>query len=275
MEDVVLALLFSIGSLLAFVWFGYRGAIVYRLYRSVSNGGGSDRSDLVDGRKATVEGDIVIEQAANETYPGETTLESVPAALLLWRVRKRKNRSDGWDMVESGLESGVFKLDTGGGQIRVDTDWLVKQHGDTGIDSLTPSDLKSESFRDSLAAKTGVVSRYVYFDRFRDTVDAMKTVSWPPNSYQHLERSRQNYRIEVAMAPEAKSLTVHGQVAIEQGEVVLSGSDSVPMAIADTGIESLESNLRAQMTTSGVYAFGSLIASAAFFYVWVLPELPL
>lgn len=275
MEEVVLGLIFSVGLLLVAIWFGYRGAIIGRIYKSISETTVNDRSDFVTGQEATVEGNVVIDRAANESYHGETIVESVPAALLLWRIRKRKNRSEGWSLVESGLESGEFKIDTDAGHVRVDTEWLDEQHNREGVETLSVSDLKSKGLTNSLQAKTSVLSPYVYLDKYSDSVDLTETEFLSTDVYDHIENSRHGYQLEVEMAPETKPLTVHGQTNIDQGEVVISGSDSARMAVSNTGVGPLKQDLRSQMITSGTYAFGSVIASCAFFYVWVLPEIPL
>lgn len=272
MEDVVLGLIFSIGLFLVAIWFGYRGAIIRRIYNSVSETTVTDTSGFATGQEATIEGDVVIDRAANESYHGETIVESVPAALLLWRIRERKTRSGGWSVVESGLESGEFKIDTGSDHIQVDSEWLGEQHSNEGLETLNVSNFKSRGLVNSLEAKTGVLSPYVYLDKYSDSVDIMETDFFSTDVYDHTGNSRQKYQLEVEMAPQTKPLTVHGQINIDHGEVVISGSDSVPMVVSTTGIESLKKNLRSQMITSGAYAVGSGIASFGFFYVWVLPE---
>ncbi|AHG01034.1 hypothetical protein HALLA_13590 [Halostagnicola larsenii XH-48] len=225
--------------------------------------------DPVGGREETVAGELRVEKSVNENRRGETVIESAPIGLLLWRIRSRSDPSDGWTTVETGLEAGEFSIDTGNETIRVDADWLVDQHGDTSLWSLSAADLKGYGVRESLLAKTGSLSEAVYLQNDRDTVSLTNTDILSAEVGDEIERTGQQYQLETWSLPDGASCTVHGELIVDRGDIRIRGSDDVPMTIGDDGPESLERTLRGELFTSGVYAAGSLLASLGFLYVSV------
>lgn len=269
MLETLVGVVFCIGSLLAFFWFGYRAVITGQTYRSVTAADGGTPTNFVDGNEVTIEGEVVVEESANEGVDGETAIETASVAILSWEILLGQKETGGWSRVESGLEVGAFAIDTGRETIPIDSTWLREHRGGKELWTLSADDLSEHSLRQSLESKVGSTTPFVYLEGYRDAFTFDEKTVLSPDVHAELGSYQRRYKFEANAVPDGESITVHGTVAIEQGRPVIRGTDEVPMTISDGNPESLGRRLRAQLLETSVYAVGSIAAAGGFLFLTV------
>lgn len=246
---------FGVVTLAIGLWFGYRAAVTARLYRSLSGVDPYQSAGAVEGETAAVEGEVVVDEPVGAG--GALTDADAPVGAFVWRVRspERGNEftidSDGiareMDTYESGVESGAFAIVDGGREIRVDLDRLAAEHDSTAL-----SKLSLEGFQTStpLSDRTWD-SPYLHLEEYTELMSLDET-DLVDEAEADLDPA--GFSFESKAVPEGTRLAVRGEVAVEQGEPVIRGTDDTPLALSDRGFDGLGSDLRVRIGKYGALA---------------------
>jgi len=237
------------------LWFGYRATTVGTLYRSVSASEKDVSSSLAGGETVAIEGTVSVESppplSSDLSTDGDRSIGA-----YVWRLKEHEDyqyelgEDDQSHMItyDSGVESGTFVVDDGQHAFRVDTDWLAEAHDSSDI-----STVSSEWWLSTLLSKRSWISPYVNLDEHR-TVSPLAELA--DNFDVDEDGESQDKYIETKVILDGEQLAVRGEVGVEQGDLVLRGSDETPLAISDQGFDAFSSSLRRQFLKYGLASGG-------------------
>ena len=266
MTDEVIGFLLGIGFAVASVWHGYRGLNIGRAYRSVSKHNLSDKSSR-DGNRTTLEGKVVVDEPVTGGGSDSLVGSTARPALVIWRIRRGSGSKydeavGNCTTVKSGVDGGTFKIDTGVEEVRVDPTWITEYYNDATLQSISPSDMHGTGFRSKAAWEIP----YVHKDLRRESFNISGRTVLPSDVYDQLGSDQQKYRIDLKVIPGGAALAIHGRIDLEQGVLVIRGSDDAPMIVPCQGPRALKNTLRNRMVKVGVYAVILFIFAIAGFY---------
>lgn len=245
--------------------FGYQAITARILCRSVSASEDESPSTLVGGETIAIEGTVHVRDSPPlcNSFPIDEA-ESIGA--YVWRLKESESHNYNLDAEEpgadmnmityaSGIESGTFSIDDGQREIRIDTDWLAETHDSVDITTVSPdwtvsTSLSKRSWRskyihlkENWAVNPIPIMKYIF------DVDASEEI--PDDEY-----------FEARIILDGEVLAVYGEVMIDQGTLVLRGSDETPLVLSDQGFDKFSSRLRRQSLKNGLASSGfAVIAS--------------
>ncbi|MFC6905352.1 hypothetical protein [Halalkalicoccus tibetensis] len=248
------------------LWLGYQVVLSFRQYTTLSKAEPSGSAGLIDGEAATIEGQVLVDEPADEAGAGVALAERESAlALLVWRIRRIRhggarvrigggNRRRTNSTLASGIEPGEFRVATGNDEVRVNPEWLLSNHATDDTGSITSSDPWS--------------SPYIHLGNHTEEfeVDGRGGL---PGSLDLGNGSIQfgdSERFQSKAIPEGERVVVHGETAVENGEPVVRGTDGTALVISDQPIEGLVASLRNQVLKSGALAVAATAVGAYFLY---------
>lgn len=268
-----ITLLIGLAAAAVALWCGYRTLRLWKRYRTLPPAA-DGATDLVDGERVTVEGEIVVDEPADAgEHAGAMVEGDSPIALVIWRVQRIRSgnrRSYTFDFVnrtfkrsgrtvEAGLEAGRFSLDDGAAPVRVDTDWLEAEYGGSDLAEFSPSGLRVSTPRSFRVWSTPYLTL-----RKHASIVPLKRMQGMIAGGVPANLSLGRYRVESRAVPGGGSIAVHGEAAIESGERVIRGTDETPMIVSDLGIDGLRNGLRNKIALYGVGVLGGLAVGGYF-----------
>ncbi|MFC7251953.1 hypothetical protein ACFQJ5_19400 [Halomicroarcula sp. GCM10025324] len=237
---------------------------------------GETSRSTVEGESVALTGDLVVEESATM---GDATVEDVDRAVgaYLWRARFPDNTNStltieewGWERQRwhtfaSGLEWGRFGVATDGQTVLIDPTWLrsatgAKPLGQVEVGGMMKSDRFSispwESWYTYLRNRTEYQSlrRFAgHVRRHNDSID--------------LDR----YLLEARPLVDGTSVSVSGELHVEQGKKVLRGTDEVPLLLTDGSFDEHRRWLRRQALRKGGIVAGILFFSVCLWFESYVP----
>ncbi|MEA1932511.1 MAG: hypothetical protein U9O06_13330 [Euryarchaeota archaeon] len=207
---------------------------------------------IVDGEPAALTGELVVE-APVET--GEAAVETAtrPVGGYLWRARLPDNTNSDltisewgwerqhWHTFASGIEWGRVGVDIDGRTVRIDPGWLVETTGgdeiaELEIGGITNTQRFSVNLWNSWYTYLRNSLEHRSFRRFAGHVQRH-------NDDVNLDR----YLLEARPLCEGTTVSVSGELRIEQGEPVLHGTAERPFLVSDQGFDGHRRWLRRQV----------------------------
>ncbi|EMA27464.1 GIDE domain-containing protein [Halobiforma nitratireducens] len=259
-------ILVGAGVFLVALWLGYRSYANATLYRALPSGTGGS-SGFVDGETTTVEGSVEVadpvEATVGDGYDAAGG-DASPTALLVWRIQRLKSKNQytvdlerrtikkSGTTYESGIDAGTFSVDDGMRTVRVDPSWLLDRYGGSDLGDLSLSGTNVSGPRSSRPWSTPYA--YLRGQRVDFRLDQRQTPlgGTVAQGLGNDTLSLGRYRFESRRLPDGESVTVHGEVTLEDGEPVLRGSEETPLVISNRGLDGLRSRLRTRTLLYGV-----------------------
>lgn len=262
---------FDIGVFVFFfpggLWFGYRAARATGLYRSLAGTAADSTPTFVDGQPAAVSGevtDVDPPDASDRLVDGDDAV-----AAICWKATFPKSGSNRIDFGDrelkqntatfaSNLRSGSFAIADGGRSIGVDPTWLRETHDATPLSDVTVGGVtRSKTFHTYLWD-----SPYVHIDEepTRASLETARGIVSKHDASIDLD----DYLLETKTIRADDTLSVRGEVRLDQGKPVLRGTDRTPLTISTTGFEGLVGDLKSRAIRYGLASVVLLAISLQF-----------
>ena len=196
----------------------------------------------VDGESVALTGELVVERPV-ETAAAVAEGTDRPVGAYLWRARFPDNTNSNltiedwgwerqhWHTFASGIEWGRVGVAADGRTIRIDPSWLreateTEPLADLEIGGITSTDRFSVYLWDSWYVSLQNRTEHRSLQRFADHVQRH-------NDGVDLDR----YLLEARPLHEGTTVSVSGELRVEQGERVLRGTSETPLFLSDGGFD--------------------------------------
>jgi len=270
-------ILLIIGVLLAAALaFGYRAFTASVVRQALPTEGGCVPSSPVEGESVALTGELVVEASAPM---GDATVEEADRAVgaYLWRARFPDNTNSSltieewgwerqrWHTFASGFEWGRFSVTTDGQTVRIDPAWLrsatgAKPLGQVTVGGMMKSDRFSISPWDSW---------YTYLRHHTEHHSLRRFAGHVQRHNDSIDLDR--YLLEARPLVAGTSVSVSGELHVEQGETVLRGTDEMPLLLTDGSFDEHRRWLRRQATRKSGIVAGVLFLSVSLWFEWYVP----
>lgn len=254
---------------------GYRVLTALLVLRALPSGdvdaGADTPPPVVDGEPAAVTGELVVEEpveAADAVVPDAD--RSIGASL--WRARFPDNTNSDltieergwerqhWHTFAAGIEWGRFGVAVEDRTVRIDPTWLreateTKPLAELEIGGIMKQDRFSVYLWDSWYTYLRNRTEHRSVRRFADHVRRH-------NDGVDLDR----YLLEARPLLEGTTVSVSGELRVEQGEPVLRGTDEVPLLLTDQGFDGHRRWLRRQALRRGAFVVGLLVVAVGLWF---------
>jgi hypothetical protein len=255
--------------------YGYRALTALLVYRSVPSGQSDGRSELVDGEQVALTGELVVDEPV-ETGDAAVADADRPVGAYLWRARLPDNQNSDltirdwgwerqhWHTFASGVEWGEFGLTVDGQTVHVDPSWLRESSGSDPL-----SDLTLGGVTNTERLSTYLWDRWHTFLRGRTEHRSFRHFAG------HVRRDNDGvdldrYLLEARPLLAGTTVSVSGELRVEQGAPVLRGTDATPLLLSDQGFDEHRGWLREQILRRGAVAAVVLaVAVCLWFEVYV------
>lgn len=231
---------------------------------------------LVEGEPIALTGELVVEEPVSMGVVAvEDTDQDVGA--YLWRARFPDNTNSDltieewgwerqrWHTFASGLESGRFGVEADGQTVRIDPDWLRTT---TGSDSLSQLEVGGIMKRDRFSTSLWD-SWHTYLRNRTEHLSLRRFAGHVQRHNDSIDLDR--HLLEARPLLDGSSVSVTGELDIEQGEPVLRGTDDVPLLLSDQGFDAHRRWLRRQVAKRGGITAGLLLVSVSLWFEWYVP----
>lgn len=256
--------------------YGYRTLTALSVLRALPEASDEPPYSPAEGETVALTGELVVEDPAPMgTASVEETDRTVGA--YLWRARFPDNTNSSltieewgwerqrWHTFASGLEWGRFGVVSDGQTVRIDPTWLHTATGAKPLDELEVGGLmKPDRFSISLWD-----SWYTYL-RNRTEYRSLK---WFAGYVQrHNDRiDLDRHLLETRPLVDGTSVSVSGELETKQGELVLRGSDEVPLLLTDGGFDEYSNWLRQQSLKKAGIAVTLVFLAGCLWVEWYIP----
>ncbi|WP_423745118.1 hypothetical protein V5735_03580 (plasmid) [Haladaptatus sp. SPP-AMP-3] len=211
-------------------------------------------ADTVD--PVVVQGDVTVNSPPEESKRLFPNYNSEVGAYL-WRISydeamytidtKNRTITPAKAGYESGIEFGDFSVTNREGIVKIDPAWLISTHNTILLSETTISTIpRTISFSPSMWS-----SPYIHLTS-TETIHPLEEVIDLIGSKDAGEAD-QHY-VESKPIENGTTLTVYGNVRIEDGAPIIHGTDAVPLAITDRGATEFRHYLTRRLIKNGVVA---------------------
>jgi hypothetical protein len=255
---------------------GYRLLTGLLALRSLPAAARDSPLPIVDGESVAVTGELVVDEPV---ATAEAAVENSDRAVgaYLWRTRFPDNTNSDltiqdwgwedqhWHTFASGIESGRFGIAADGRTIRVDPSWLHEASGGDTLGNLeiggvTNSERLSNYLWDSWYVFLRNRTEHRSLRHFAGHVDRH-------NDDVNLDR----YLLEARPLLDGTTVSVSGELRIEQGEPILRGTDERPLMVSDSGFDGHRRWLRRQALQNGAIAMGLVGVAVSLWFGFYIP----
>ncbi|MFH5797618.1 hypothetical protein [Haladaptatus sp. CMAA 1911] len=226
-----------------------------KIFWPIRSGTYTEKQITDTGDTVLLRGDITVDS------PPEGSTQLFPAynpavGAYLWRISHSdnlyvidlKDRTISRTKVgyESGIECGEFSITTNEGTAKIDPTWLIRTHNTIPLSEATISTIpRTISVSPSMWS-----SPYIHLTstetvhEIEDVIDLIESKG---------DRARQYY-VQAKPIENGTTLTVYGNLRIEDGTPVLYGTDALPLAVTDQESTEFRRYLTRRLVKYGVLA---------------------
>mgnify|MGYP000362661741 CR=1 FL=1 len=254
---------------------GYR-TLTALLVRRALPSTDTESPPVVDGEQTALTGELVVEKPV---ATGEAAVETPdrPVGAYLWRARFPDNTNGDltisewgwerqhWHTFASGLETGRVAVATDGRTVRLDPSWLREA---TDADPLEGLEIGGITKRDRLSVYLWD-SWYTYL-RDRTTHRSLRRFAGTVRRH-NADVDLDRYLLEARPLLEGTTVSVSGELQVDQGEPVLRGTDESPLLLTDQGFDGHRRWLRRQILLRGGLAAGLLAVAVSLWFEFYVP----
>ncbi|OTF01935.1 hypothetical protein [Halorubrum sp. SD683] len=251
---VAIAILLVIG-----VVYGYRALTALLVLRSLPRGEPAGSPTLVDGETVALTGELVVDQPV-ETGDAAVADADRSVGAYLWRARLPDNSNSDltiaewgwerqhWHTFASGVEYGAFGVAADGQTVRVDPSWLRETMDGERLAELTIGGVtNTQRFSVNLWN-----SWYTYLRNRTEHRSFRQFAGYVQRHNDGIDLDRR--LLEARPLLDGTTVSVSGELRIEQGEPVLRGTDDTPLLLTDEGFDGYRRWLRQQAQRKGAVA---------------------
>lgn len=255
---------------------GYRLGTALSVLRALPTAATDAPRSLTDGDPIALTGELTVETPATM---GEAAIEDTDRSVgaYLWRAQFPDNTNSNltiaewgwerqrWHTFAAGLESGEVGVTTDGQTVRVDPTWLQTATDADSLGDLTVGGvMKSDRFSISLWD-----SWYTYVRDHTTHRSLRRFAGYVSRHNDDIDLDR--HLLETRPLLDGTTVSVSGELAIEQGEPVVRGSDATPLLCSDQGFDGHRRWLRRQALRQGGAAAGLVFLAVTLWAEWYLP----
>lgn len=256
--------------LLVSLWMGYLAVATGLLYRSVAGVEPSPATTVMDGDRVAVEGTVSVDESAPAIERAIPDAGS-PVGMYVWRAAKKdvgKNVVDIRNLevrpakktVEAGIESGTLRVSSSGKTVILDPEWIRDAHDAPKLTDFTAGpNTYNRKFHLYLWD-----SRYVHLtgNETEIPLDRLEGVIKKYDSHTTLD----DMWLQSRPVREGDTLAVYGEASETDENVVIHGTDDVPLFITNEGFDGLRRKLMKTLIIDGVIFLVTLLISGAIIY---------
>ena len=256
---------------------GYRVLTAVLVLRSLPAADTDTRRPATGGEPVALTGALVVETPV-ETADAVIEDAASPIGAYLWRARFPDNTNSDltledwgwerqhWHTFASGIEWGHFGVATDDRTVRIDPTWLREA---TGAETLSGIEVGGITKHDRFS-----VSLWdAWYTFVRNRTEHRSIQRFVPHVQRHNDGvDLDRYLLEARPLLEGTTISVTGELHVEQGEFVLRGTDETPLLLSDRGFDEHRRWLRRQLLWKGAFVAGLVVVAAG---LWVECYVPL
>lgn len=248
--------------------YGYRTLTALLVLRSLPSDTADGTPWITDGEPAALTGELVVEE------PVETSAAAVkdpdrPVGAYLWRTRFSDNTNHNltiedwgwerqrWHTFASGIEWGRFGVATDGQTISIDPAWLCKATETKPLEGLEIGGI----------SKPDRLSVYLWdswYTYLRNRTEHRSLRRFAGHVQRHDDSvDLDRYLLEARPLLEGTTVSVSGEIRVEQGEPIIYGTDETPLLLSDKGFDEHRRWLRRQALRKGGVVAGLLVVAGS------------
>lgn len=275
MPPTIVLIAIAILVVIAFVY-GYRTLTAVQVFRSLPSGAPTGSSGLVDGATVAFTGELVVDQPVEN---GDAAVEDADEAVgaYLWRARLPDNTNSNltieewgwerqhWHTFASGIEWGEFGVDVDGQTVRVDPSWLREKTDSNPLGELTLGGItNTERFSTYLWDR--------WYTYLRDRTEHRSFRQFAGYVERHNDGvDLDRYLLEARPLLEGTTLSVTGELHVEQGEPIIRGTDDISLLLSDDGFDGHRRWLRQHILRKGSVAVMLLAVAGSLWFEFYVP----
>lgn len=256
------------------VWSIHRLAVVAKIAITLRKTPHNETVRFADGQTVAVEGPVFVDESApvgDRLFDSEGT--RVGAYLWqAWFPDSGRNTYDfdegelqqGKNTFASGIEAGNVGVTTSGQTLYIDFSWLDELYDTDVLSELEVGNPVSNATLPTFVTRHIWDGSYITLTSAKGecSVDRLTDVV----SVSRDDVATEEFTLEARGITEGHQLFVHGELRVTDGAYVISGSDSTPLLVADTGRQGLLRHLQWR-ALKYVLALLAAIALGALFIV--------
>jgi len=270
-------ILIVIAGLLAITLvYGYRALTASLVFRSIPTETSSPSEFGVEGEQVALTGDLIVDEPV-ETGQAAVAEADRPVGAYIWRARMPDNTNSSltiedwgwerqhWHTFASGIEYGRLSVATDGRTVAVDLSWFETA---TEVDTLDDLELGG-------ITNTERLSTYLWDSRYHYLRNRTEHRSFR-HFAGHVQRHNDGvdldrYLLEARPMVEGNTVSVSGELRIEEGQPVLCGTDETPLLFSDQGFDGHRRWLRQQAVHNGGLSIAVFVPAVSLWYGIYVP----
>lgn len=275
MPPLIILLLIAVLLAVALAY-GYRALTALLVLQSLPTEGGEVPRSPGEGESVALTGELVVDEPAPM---GSVTVDETDRAVgaYLWRARFPDNTNSNltieewgwerqrWHTFASGLEWGRIGVKTDGQTVRIDPTWFRSATGATPLGQLEVGGMM-KSDRLSISPWDS------WYTHLRNRTEHRSLRRFARHVRRHNDSiDLDRHLLEARPLVDRATVSVRGELHIEQGERVLRGTDEVPLLLTDGSFGDYRRWLLRQALRTGVIVAASICLTVSLWFEWYVP----